>query len=179
VVIPVRDEPTVLDACATLADELRHDLPFRVVVDQGRGSFGRRVTDWEIKGVPVRVEVGPRDLAQGQVTVVRRDSGEKLVVTLAQARDAVLGLLSRIQDDMYASALAFRDDHTHDVATVDQAIDAAQSGFARLAWCDVGEDGEQRLKGEAVTVRCLQRADGSIPASDLEDGLVAIVAKSY
>jgi prolyl-tRNA synthetase len=179
VVIPVRDDEEVLLACQSLFVELSRERPSRIVVDKGRGSFGRRVTDWEIKGVPLRVEVGPRDLAQGLVTVVRRDTGEKFPVSLVEARTLILGFLETIQSDMYASAASFRDARTIDVTTLDEAIDAAQSGFSRLLWDQVGAAGEARLNAEAITVRCLQRGDGTIPASDLEEGLVAIVAKSY
>ena len=179
VIIPVRDDEEVLQACQSLFVELSRERPSRIVVDKGRGSFGRRVTDWEIKGVPLRVEVGPRDLAQGLVTVVRRDTGEKFAVSHVEARTLIQGLLETIQNDMYASATSFRDARTVDVTTLAEAIEAAQSGFARLPWDRVGASGETRLNAEAITVRCLQRGDGTIPASDLEDGLVAIVAKSY
>jgi prolyl-tRNA synthetase len=179
VVIPVRDDEEVLEACQSLLVELSRERPSRIVVDKGRGSFGRRVTDWEIKGVPLRVEVGPRDLAHGLVTVVRRDTGEKFPVSLVEAGALILRLLETIQSDMYASAASFRDARTMDVTTLDEAIEAAQSGFSRLPWDQVGAAGEARLNAEAITVRCLQRGDGTIPASDLEEGLVAIVAKSY
>ena len=66
-----------------------------------------------------------------------------------------------------------------EVATVEEAVEAAQSGFARRPWDLIGEAGETRLKAEAVTVRCLQRRDGSIPSDESEPDLVAIVAKSY
>ena len=179
VVVAVREDDNVLAACQQLNDALAaHGL--RTQIDDGRrGSFGRRVTDWEMKGVPVRVEVGPRDLAQGLVTVVRRDTGEKFAVPLDGVVAAVQRLADEIQSDMYAAAMSFRDARTHDVTNLDEAISAANSGFARLAWDLVGEDGEARLKTEAMTVRCLQRADGSIPENELEEGLVAIIAKSY
>ena len=178
VVIPVRDEPEVLEACEKIAGELKAK-GVRVQVDRGRGSFGRRLTDWEIKGVPVRVEVGPRDLAEGVVTVVRRDSGEKTALSLAEVAQKVVEGIEVQQAEMFANARAFRDAKTHDVDSIEEAIVAAQTGFARLAWSKVGEAGEKTLKSEAITVRCLQRADGSIPVSESEEGLIAIVAKSY
>ena len=178
VVVAVRDEPEVNQTCERISAALV-DAGVRSQVDRGRGSFGRRVTDWEIKGVPLRVEVGPRDLAQGLATVVRRDTGEKS----AWAIDAVAGasnrLLDVMQSDLFEGARRFRDDATFDVDSVDEAIEAAQTGFARLAWSAVGDEGEALLKTEAITVRCLQRRDGSIPASDLEPELDCIVAKSY
>jgi prolyl-tRNA synthetase len=178
VVIAVRDEPDVNQACAGIAAALASQ-GLRATLDRGRGSFGRRVTDWEIKGVPLRVEVGPRDLAQGQATLVRRDNGEKLTTSIDSLAAQAEALLQTIQQDMFDGALRFRDERTRDVVSVDEALEAAQDGFARLAWDLVGEAGEARLKTDAVTVRCLQRADGSMPERDDEADLICIVSKSY
>jgi prolyl-tRNA synthetase len=178
VVVAVRDEADVNDACARVARDLTA-AGVRVVVDRGRGSFGRRITDWEIKGVPLRIEVGPRDLAQGVVSVVRRDNGEKLTLPLDSLRQHAIEMLDAMQSSMLEAALKFRDGATYDVKTVGEAIEAAQEGFARLSWDSVGPHGEAVLKTDAITVRCLQRADGSMPDSDTEKNLVCIVAKSY
>ncbi len=178
VVIAVRDEPEVNKACATIQQLLKgHGV--RSFVDVARGSFGRRVTDWEIKGVPVRVEVGPRDLKEGVVTVSRRDHDEKQTWPLDDVATKIPALLAMMQQDLYERALAWRDANTLDVASVVDAIEVAQSGFARLSWDLVGAGEEAELNNQAVTVRCLQRADGSIPESELENDLVCIVAKSY
>ena len=179
VVIAVREDDDVLGACRTLVTQLTRE-GLRTKLDDGRrGSFGRRVTDWEMKGVPLRVEIGPRDLAQGLVTVVRRDTGEKMTVSQSDVSSLVQRWSTEIQGDMFAGATAFRDARTADVSSLDEAIEAAQTGFARLDWDLVGDAGEARLKSEAITVRCLQRTDGSIPSHDREGGLRAIVAKSY
>jgi prolyl-tRNA synthetase len=178
VVLGVRDEPEVTEAVAAIAADLAR-AGVRVEVDRGRGSFGRRVTDWEIKGVPLRVEVGPRDLKDGTVSVVRRDTGAKSAPTRAALAVHVAELLESVQSDLYQAALAYRDDHTVDVATIAEAHEAAQTGFARLAWGTVDGDGEAALRADAVTVRALQRADGSIPDSDTEEGLVCVVGKAY
>jgi prolyl-tRNA synthetase len=178
VIIAVRDEPEVNEACARIAQELKGS-GVRVSVDRGRGSYGRRVTDWEIKGVPLRVEVGPRDLAQGVVSVARRDNGEKLTWPLDELSTRAAAVLKTMQHEMFAGALKFRDDKTHDVNSIEEAMEASQDGFARLAWDLVGIAGEAQLKTDAITVRCLQRADGSMPTSDTEKDLVCIVAKSY
>jgi prolyl-tRNA synthetase len=178
VVIAVRDEPDVNQACAGIVTALAAQ-GVRATLDRGRGSFGRRVTDWEIKGVPLRVEVGPRDLAQGQATLVRRDNGEKLTTSIDSLAAQAEALLQTIQQDMFDGALRFRDERTRDVTSVDEALEAAQDGFARLAWDLVGDAGEARLKTDAVTVRCLQRADGSMPERDDEADLICIVSKSY
>ena len=87
VVIAVRDEAEVNGAADRVAADLQA-VGVRVETDHTRGSFGRRVTDWEIKGVPLRIEVGPRDLAQGLVTVARRDTGEKTTIGLGELTTA-------------------------------------------------------------------------------------------
>jgi prolyl-tRNA synthetase len=179
VVLLVKDDDGAGDAAAQLSADLRA-AGVRVELDaQVATSFGRRATAWEIKGVPVRVEVGPRDLAQGTVTVVRRDTDEKQPVALADLATVVPGLLDDVQQGLYRQALALRDAHTVDVATVDEALEAATTGFARLPWAAVGAGGEDRLAQSAVSVRCLQRADGSVPVAEDEPDLIAIVGRSY
>ncbi len=178
VVLAVRDDEEVLSACDRIV-KLLQAAGVRVTMDQGRGSFGRRITDWEIKGVPLRVEVGPRDLAQGVVTMVRRDNDEKVAITIDALASTASSLLETMQSDLYASALARRDAATTDTTTVGEALEIAQQGFARLPWSVVNGEGETTLKSQAVTVRCLQRPDGTMPSSDSEPGLVCLVAKSY
>jgi prolyl-tRNA synthetase len=179
VVLLVKDDGAAGERAAALADEL-DEAGVRVRLDaQVATSFGRRATDWELKGVPVRVEVGPRDLAEGNVTVVRRDTGDKQQVAAAAAAARVGELVDQVQADMLADAMARRDAATADVATIGDATDAAQDGFARLPWGLVRGDGEAELAGKGITVRCLMGADGALPASDDDDDLVAVVARAY
>ncbi|OHV32954.1 MULTISPECIES: proline--tRNA ligase [Pseudofrankia] len=180
VVLPVRDDEKVVAAATQIADELRA-AGVRVSLDARPGlSFGRRVTDWELKGVPVRVEVGPRDLAAGNTTLARRDTGEKVTVPLSEAAGRVPALLDDVQDTLYQQALALRDSRTADVTSLDEAVEAAATGFARLPWRLVGDDGEARLAAEALTVRCIQNPDGTFPdGTDDTDDLVCLVARSY
>jgi prolyl-tRNA synthetase len=179
VVLVIRDEGGVTDAADELVAELR-GAGVRADLD-GRAdiSFGRRATDWELKGVPVRVEVGPRDLANGEVTLVRRDTGTKVQVPLAGAAAAVTAALEAAQADLYAGALERRDAATAEVTTLAEAHEAALTGFAKLPWAAVGESGEAELAQSGITVRCLQRADGTLPRADDEADLVALVARSY
>ena len=143
-------------------------------------SFGRRAIEWELKGVPVRLELGPRDLAAGNVMLVRRDDNTKSSVPLDGLGRRVVDVLDEVQRVLHEHTLTVRDGRTVEVATLDDALDAAQSGFARLAWELVGEgEGEARLAQKSVSVRCLQRADGSVPASRDEPDLVAIVGRAY
>jgi prolyl-tRNA synthetase len=141
--------------------------------------FGRRAVDAELKGYPLRIEVGPRDLATGNVTLVRRFDGTKSPVALAEVVSAVGAALEADQKALYDEALARRLDNTVDVSTVEDAIAAAGSGWARLPWSAVGGAGEARANAEGVTVRCLTRPDGSVPDDEDEPGLVAYLARAY
>jgi prolyl-tRNA synthetase len=179
VVLLVRDEDGAGAAARQLADSL-HAAGVRVALDDRVDtSFGRRSTEWELKGVPVRLEVGPRDLARGEVVLVRRDRAEKLSIALEGAVASIDQALIDGQATLLGEAQTFLDDHTHEVASVDEAIEAAGSGFARLPWDQVGPDGEERLAAHSVTVRCLQSADGGLPVDGAEDGVVAVVGRSY
>ncbi|HET6773106.1 MAG TPA: proline--tRNA ligase [Acidimicrobiales bacterium] len=179
VVLLVKDADGAGDQARRLADEAAASGLRVRLDDQVATSFGRRATDWELKGVPLRLEVGPRDLAQGTVTVVRRDTGGKQPVPLAEAVERVSGLIGRVQDDMLAAAVARRDAATHDVAGIDEAVEAAQRGFARLPWRVVRGEGEVQLAGKGITVRCLTAADGGLAPADDDDDLVAVVARAY
>ena len=179
VVLLVRDEDGAGERAQLITESLR-TAGVKVQLDaRTETSFGRRVTDWELKGVPLRVEVGPRDLANEQVTLVRRDSGAKTQVPLSGLSQAVTDGLEQAQLDLLASATEERDARTVDVGTLEEAREAGQSGFARLPWALVGDAGEEELAKAAITVRCIQRPDGTVPASEDEDDLVALVARSY
>jgi prolyl-tRNA synthetase len=181
VVLPVREKDDSLVAEArALAAELA-GAGLRTRVDASAQSFGRRVIDWELKGAPVRVELGPRDLAEGVVTLARRDTSQKTTVPRAGVAAAAADLLGDIQATLLAQAEAAMAERTHDVHDLDAAVEVATegAGFARLAWAQVGSDGEDRLAKHALSVRCIQRSDGTIPDSEDEPDLVCIVARAY
>ncbi len=177
-VLCVRDQPELAEVAERLSGELK-DAGVRVHVDHRSGSFGRRVTDWELKGVPVRVEIGPRDLAEGLVTLARRDSGEKQTVSIESVAAVLPRILEEIQAELLASSIRRRDAATAEVSTLDEAMEAGRDGFARIPWSAIGEDGEATLNAKTLSVRCLQRPDGSLPESADEEDLVAVVARSY
>ncbi|MGO9343703.1 MAG: proline--tRNA ligase [Acidimicrobiales bacterium] len=141
--------------------------------------YGRRVTDWELKGVPVRVEVGPRDVARGVVTVVRRDSGERDELSLTGVAARVDRLLEDSQIQMLARARTFLDERLVDTSAIDDAIDAARTGFARIPMTLLREGGEQRLAAEGVTVRCMVTPDGGLPKDRDDPESVAVVGRAY
>jgi prolyl-tRNA synthetase len=179
VVIAVRDEAGVVDQARALASELQAEGVRVELDDRTDVSLGRRVTDWELKGVPVRLELGPRDLAEGAVTLVRRITGTKGPVPLAGVAKAVTDAVDEQQAELLAEATNRRDDHIVDVASVAEAAEAASTGWARVPWADVGTTGEARLAEQGATVRCLVRPDGAVPDTEDEAGLMALVARSY
>ncbi|HVS99320.1 MAG TPA: proline--tRNA ligase [Solirubrobacterales bacterium] len=178
-IVVVRDEDGAVEKARELGDAIAAaDVRVEVDADVHTG-FGRRAVDWELKGVPLRIDLGPRDLAAGQVTLLRRDSGEKSQVPLDGAPHLVGDLLDDIQAAMLTEATAFRDAATTDVTTVEEALEAGREGVGRIEWARLGTDGERRLLDDGVSVRCIQRPDGSVPAAEDEPDLLAIVARAY
>jgi len=180
VVLVVKDDDgDVTDAARRLQAELG-GAGVRTRLDDRVGTaFGRRATDWELKGVPLRIEVGPRDLAEGVATLVRRDSAEKSVVRLEDVVGLAPSLLESIQSTLFDEALASRESRTVDCSTVEEAAEAAAVGFARIAWASLDAAGLERLGSDALTVRCVQTPDGGLPASLDEVDNVAVVARAY
>ena len=178
-VVVIAIKADAVDAVAKIAAELR-DAGLRVAVDDRADlPFGRRAVDWELKGVPLRVEVGPRDLEANVATLVRRLFGGKAPVPLGELTGRLTRLVEDEQQAMLDAARTERDARIADVSTVQDAAAAVADGWARLPWAEVGEDGEDALARLGVTVRCLQRPDGSVPDSDTEPDLVAYVGRAY
>ena len=178
-VMVVKDGEGVLEAARQVVADLvargvRAELDARVDT-----PFGRRAVDAELKGIPVRVEVGPRDLAEGSVTVARRIAGGKSSVPLGGVVDIVTSALEEDHEGLYAAALAHRDANTIAVESLEDAAEAARTGWAMIPWSTLGPEGEATLAESAVTVRCLTMPDGSVPASEDADGVLAVVGRAY
>jgi prolyl-tRNA synthetase len=180
VVVVVKDtDGAVTRAAATLVEELKA-RGVRVMLDDNVAqAFGWRATEWDLQGVPIRVELGPRDLAESAALLYRRDTRAKDKVGLDDVVDEAQRLTGRIQTDMFDAATARRDAAVSDCATIDRARDVAQTGVARLPWKLVGTAGEQDLATSGLTVRCLQLSDGSLPETDDDAGALAYVARAY
>jgi len=179
VVVLVRDEPDTRAAATALVAELAATGTRVLLDDRTEVSFGRRSVDWELKGVPVRVEIGPRDLAQGQVTLVERIPARKAQVPLAGVVHQIASALLGAQEQLLAEAEAQRAARTVNVQTPADALAATEDGFAVMAWDGLGLQGEAELAGAGVTVRCLLRPDGTRAQAVDETGLDAVVARAY
>jgi prolyl-tRNA synthetase len=180
VVLAIKGDEAVLAKVREIGDRLKA-AGVRVHVDDRTDvPFGRRAVDWELKGVPVRIEVGPRDLENGTAMLARRIPGGKEAVAL----DSLVGLLPTILDEDQALLLRQsrerRESRTTEVSTIGEAVEAAGAGgWARIPWAELGEKGEAELAEHAASVRCLVAEDGSVPDSYDAPGNVAVVARAY
>ena len=175
----VKDGDGVLPAAEGLRDQLK-TAGVRVGYDDRVDvPFGRRAVNAELRGYPVRLEVGPRDLAAGNVVLVRRYDGSKTPTPLDGALAVVQAALEADQKALLDEASRRTEERTADVKTLAAAIEAAADGFARVPWSKVGPDGEAKANEVGVSVRCLTRADGGVPDGEDEKGLVAYLARSY
>lgn len=161
VIVPIyrKDEEreVVLTAVSTLKQTLTA-AGIRVHVDnRDHLTPGFKFNDWELRGVPTRIEIGPRDVANNSVALARRDipgrEGKQFVSQDGLAQ-TVQQLLDEIQANLLARATKFRDDNTHEVTNYDEFQTAVQTGFAKVWWAGSNED-EQRVKEETkATIRC-------------------------
>jgi prolyl-tRNA synthetase len=172
-------KPEAVEVAARLAGEFRAAGVRVQLDDRADIPFGRRAVDWELKGVPVRVELGPRDLAEERATLVRRIPGRKEPTPLRGLADAVRVALVEDHVALFAAAEQRRDERIVDVKSADEVVGASGGGWARLPWADLGVEGEARLAEQAVSVRCLVRPDGGVPDSEDEPDLLAYCARAY
>ena len=156
VIIPVAaHKPGVLDAANALKARLGD---FRVKLDDSDNSPGWKYAEYEMKGVPLRIEIGPRDIEANQCVIVTRHNLEKTVVSLDNLEKAVAEKLAEVREGMYAKALANRERRTYDCKTMDEIIEKLKAngdGFVRAMWCgdEACEDKVKEVTG--VGSRCV------------------------
>lgn len=146
----------VMEHAEKIANRLK-EAGIRVRLDdRDTVSSGYKFNEWELKGVPVRMEVGPRDIENGVVTVARRDTLEKSTLPMEGLEREIPALLDNIHETMFQKALAHREAHTVDAtdfATFQKHMDN-NSGFVRAMWCGDRECEEQIKEKTAATTRC-------------------------
>ena len=166
-VIPIQQRKEgVLEKARELAQILSD---FRVKVDETDKSPGFKFAEQEMRGIPLRVEIGPRDIESGVCVVVRRDSGEKIQCAISELRDTVARLLPQIQQDMYDRAKKHLEEHiyTADSPAAFRQLFAEKSGFVRGMWCGDRACEDQIKEELGVTSRC-------IPLEQEEVGTVCV-----
>ncbi len=155
-IIPIQQKKEgVLDAAMALKEKL--SSVSRVKVDGADRSPGFKFAEQEMRGIPVRVEIGPRDIEANVAVVVRRDTGEKATVSLDEIDTYIEKLLVTIQKDMLEAARTHRDTHTYTVKSWDEFVDTVNNrpGFIKAMWCGEREC-EDKIKEETgATTRCM------------------------
>ena len=155
VIVPIQQQKEgVLDKAFELRDVLSN---FRVKVDDSDKSPGWKFSESEMRGIPVRVEIGPRDIENNEAVLVRRDTHEKITISLDEIEAKVSELLDTIQNDMLERARAHRDSHTYVATTYDEFVKTINEkpGFVKAMWC--GDQAcEDKIKEDtAATSRCM------------------------
>ncbi len=139
-----------------IAGELRAKGISVKIDDRDNVRSGFKFAEWELKGVPVRVTIGPRDLEKGQVELCRRDTSEKSFVPREGIAAHIEGLLADIQDNIYAKAVAFRDANTRKVDTWEEFKSEIEKGGFLLCHWDGTKETEAKIQEETkATIRCI------------------------
>ncbi len=156
IIVPIaQHKECVLENAAKIKEELSNVC--RVKIDDSDKSPGWKFSEHEMKGVPLRVEIGPKDLEKGQAVLVRRDNGEKTVIQLADITKEVTSALEDIQQGLYNKALAHRESSTFTAANMDEfkKILEETPGFIKADWCG-SQECELAIKEQtAATSRCI------------------------
>ena len=158
VIIPIaQHKEGVLDKANELKERLASS-GVRVKLDDSENSPGWKFAEYEMKGVPVRVEIGPKDIEAGQCVVATRHNGEKTIVPLDKLEETVAQKLVEVRDGLFAKALENRENKTFDCKTMDEIVNALETkgdGFVRAMWC--GEEACEDMVKEKTGVgsRCI------------------------
>ena len=148
VILPIAmHKEGVLDKANELFDQCKA-AGLRVKVDDSEQSAGWKFNQWEMKGVPIRIEVGPRDIENGVVVAVRRDTLEKVILPMEGLAESLKDMLRDIHDSMYNAALEHRLAHTTTAENFGQFMDGVKKGFVRAPWCS---DGDCEIEIKCIT----------------------------
>ena len=157
-VIPVaQHKEGVLEKANELVDTLKA-AGYRVDIDDTEKTPGWKFSEQEMQGIPLRIEIGPKDIEKNQVVVVRRDTREKMVFSIDEVADKLFDVLETIQKDMYDRAKAFLDKHIDEAVTMDEMVEKFKEnrGFIKAMWCGEEEcEGEIKYATGGASTRCL------------------------
>ena len=151
------DKESILRKAREISENLQKNGVSVVLDERLEYTPGWKFNEWELKGVPIRIEIGPRDVKEKQVTLARRDTIERLVVKEEKIVDTVTKLLEEIQNNLFNKAKKFLEDHTTTVKTYDEFKEALKKkgGFIRACWCS-SPTCEEKIKEETgATIRLL------------------------
>jgi prolyl-tRNA synthetase len=186
VIVPIYRKPEerqrVMEAVARFSDDF-NGVGFKVD-DREQHSPGWKFNEWEKRGVPLRLEIGPRDLDKNQILMARRDSGDKTAASLDGLGQTVRDTLIHIQKSLFDRALEFREKHSHrveDYSKFNPMLD--EGGFLWSHWCGNAQC-EERVKNETkATIRCIpsaqEKESGKCIVCGSESTARVIFARAY
>lgn len=173
----------VIDKANEIFDGLKDK--FRVKIDTTDNSPGWKFAECEMKGIPLRLEIGPKDIEKNQCVLVRRDTREKFFVNMGELEENIKKILDEMQSDLFNRALENREEHTYTSTNLDDIIEIAQtrSGFIKAMWCGDVKCEEELKERAGLTSRCMpfeqeKIADKCVCCGDNADKMV-IWGKSY
>ncbi|HER09445.1 MAG TPA: proline--tRNA ligase [Bacteroides sp.] len=188
VIIPIYKGRDEFPAIAETAERIRKELTDRGISvkfdDRDTHKPGWKFAEYELKGVPLRIALGPRDIEQGTVELARRDTLEKQVLPGEGISAHISSLLEEIQENLRRKALQFRNENTHRVESWDELVDVLErrGGFALAHW-DGTRESEDRIKETKATIRCLPldgvKEIGKCVVSGKPSGQRVVIAKAY
>ena len=180
VIIPIVSKgKDALGACKRILDMLK-DV-YRVVLDDSQERPGAKYYKWEMKGVPLRVEIGPCDMERGEVTLVRRDTFEKETVAISKLSNAIEDKLGAIHANLYERARQSFDLRIVDCKTLDEAKTAIRKGMAKISWCGEEKCGlcmEDRTGGD-ILGELAKTKRGECPICGKKTDKVVLMARAY
>jgi prolyl-tRNA synthetase len=189
VVVPIfksdAEKAKVMEAVQRLTADWKGKFRFRVD-EREQFSPGYKFNEWELKGVPVRVEVGPKDVEKGSVALARRDKpgkGGKSFVPQEGLESKLDSLLAQIQQSLYDRALRFREEHTYSASDYDELKSGVEKGFVRAYWAGTREDEEKIQDETGATIRVIPLeqpgTSGKCVYTGKDANQVAVFARAY
>jgi prolyl-tRNA synthetase len=188
VIVPIYRGNDELPPIAEVANKMKEELTALGIEvkfdDRDTQKPGWKFAEYELKGVPVRIAIGPRDIENGTVELARRDTLEKKVMPQEGITAYIKALLDEIQENIYNKALQFRSASTHRVDTWDELVDVLENkgGFALAHW-DGTRESEDRIKETKATIRCLltdaEEEEGKCVVSGKPSKQRVVIAKAY
>ncbi|MBA3062001.1 MAG: proline--tRNA ligase, partial [Atribacteria sp.] len=187
IIVPImfdKNKKEILEKGESIRTILKKD--FRVEIDIRDGyTPGWKFNEWEMRGVPLRLEIGPKDMAQGQVMLVRRDTGEKIAVKEEKLAETVKELLDNIQENLFTRAKKFLEENIRETSDYNEfkKIIEKQRGLIKTYWCG-SKDCEDKIKEETkASIRCIpfeqEEASGKCIYCGKESSTLVYFARAY
>jgi prolyl-tRNA synthetase len=188
VIVPIYKGDAEFPAISEVANRIKNELKALGISvkfdDRDTQKPGWKFAEYELKGVPVRLALGPRDIENGNVELARRDTLEKKVLPQEGIAEYIRSLLNEMQNNIYKKALDFRAENTHKVDTWDELVDVLENkgGFALAHW-DGTVESENKIKETKASIRCIpldgEEEDGICIVSGLPSKKRVVIAKAY